>query len=196
MDEYKSKWKRFFQYAIQSEIPFDMEAKILQNTGSCIWIRLKGQSEFKNGECVRVYGTIQNVDKEINTQLELEQNKKKYETIVQAIPDIIFRFNKNSEFTYCQSKDPSKLFFKPSEFIGRKINEFFPPEISNLVEEKIKSSLENNSIEVYEYSLNMSKGILYEEAQMVKYNDDKVSCIIRVITDRKLAEIELKKTKE
>ncbi len=69
--EYKSKWEKSFQNAIQKEIPFDMEAQIQQNSGDFIWIRMKAQSEFKDGACVRIFGTIQNVDQEIKTQIEL-----------------------------------------------------------------------------------------------------------------------------
>ena len=55
----------------------------------------------------------------------------------------------------------------------------------------IDSVLKNNSLEEFQYELNVNNELRYHEARMVPYGTEKVVCIIRNITHRVMAEREL-----
>ena len=40
-----------------------------------IWIETHGTAEFKDGKCIRLFGTIQNVDKAVHARIELENKR-------------------------------------------------------------------------------------------------------------------------
>ena len=52
---------------------WSIELIILTHKGEERWVKSMGQAEFKNGECVRVYGSFQNID--AHKRLELESEK-------------------------------------------------------------------------------------------------------------------------
>lgn len=57
----------------------DHDFQIVTTSGREIWIRVIAYSEFRNGKCVRLYGTIQDVDAEKKAALELFESKKQAE---------------------------------------------------------------------------------------------------------------------
>ncbi|WP_133643115.1 PAS domain-containing sensor histidine kinase [Zeaxanthinibacter enoshimensis] len=48
--------------AIESGKPWDVELRIITAKGNEKWVRAKGQPEFLNNKCVRLYGTFQDID--------------------------------------------------------------------------------------------------------------------------------------
>ncbi|XQF91379.1 hypothetical protein ACOBV8_20700 (plasmid) [Pseudoalteromonas espejiana] len=50
-----------------------LELIILTNKGNERWVKSLGQPEFKDGKCVRVFGSFQSID--AHKRLELESEK-------------------------------------------------------------------------------------------------------------------------
>lgn len=128
--------------------------------------------------------------KEAEEQLKnsLERNK----AIVNALPDIIFRINRECVFLDVLTNNEDLLAFPKEIFLGKKINDFFPICFVKKSKECIKKALQNKSNIIHEYSLNTPKKNGYFEARYAKINEKEVLVVIRDITETKLAEQELK----
>lgn len=63
-----------FQQAITSGTPWDIESVLVTSQGQERWVRTIGNAEFVNGQCLRVYGGIQDIHvyKENEQQLQLK----------------------------------------------------------------------------------------------------------------------------
>ena len=127
---------------------------------------------------------------------KIRESTEKNRSILEAIPDLIFIFDKNGVFLDYHSQDVSKLSFPPEIFIGKNINEVLPQEIANLTKENIDKTLESGNSNVFRYSIPFGTKKLSEEARMVKFGDDKVLTIIRDITEVRDAEMKLIEAKE
>jgi PAS domain S-box-containing protein len=57
---------------------YDLEIKIITGKGNERWTRVIGHTEFKDGVCVRIYGTLQNIDQSKKTQEELEIREQQF----------------------------------------------------------------------------------------------------------------------
>lgn len=69
--------------------------------------------------------------KELNTQLEkklyeLEVSEERFSILVQMLPDIVYRMDKNGYFTFVNDAI-SRLGFKPNELIGKHFSEIILP---------------------------------------------------------------------
>ncbi|GGW28947.1 PAS domain-containing sensor histidine kinase [Arenibacter certesii] len=64
--------------AAQSPMEFKEQIQIKSNNGTVKWIRLIGLSEFTNGQCVRFYGLIQDVDVIENIQLKIRLREEEF----------------------------------------------------------------------------------------------------------------------
>ena len=63
--------------------PFDEELQLITLSGQEIWVRAKGNAEFMDEICTRLYGTFQNIDAYKQQQLIREQSEIKYRSIIE-----------------------------------------------------------------------------------------------------------------
>ncbi|GAB4247591.1 MAG: hypothetical protein Tsb0034_26820 [Ekhidna sp.] len=65
--------RRVYEESIQTGNSFDVELEIVSYKGNSKWIRAIGTPEMKNGKCIRVYGTFQDITARKETESELEK---------------------------------------------------------------------------------------------------------------------------
>lgn len=59
--------------SIQTGKPFDVEVEILTAKGNVVWTRSIGKPEYKDGKCIRVSGTFQNIQEQKLKELALQR---------------------------------------------------------------------------------------------------------------------------
>lgn len=124
----------------------------------------------------------------------LEANKKRYKVLLEAIPDIFFIIDKDGTYEDFVIKESDKLKIEDTNIIGSNIYSVgFPDNMADKIFSCIQSSLNNNSIETIEYSLNTQNGTFLFEMRLAKLNAHSVISIARDITKRKTAEFNLEK---
>ena len=70
---HRDKINALFESAISSGKSWNIELIIVTYTGQERWVKSIGQSEFENGQCIRVFGSFQSID--AHKRLELESEK-------------------------------------------------------------------------------------------------------------------------
>ena len=132
----------------------------------------------------------------IATEAQLLQTTSELQELFQAFPDIYLRLTSDGTILSCHTKELSDLHLPPEEFLGKRIEEFLPRNISLAIQEAISQVLETNSLIAIEYSLSVSSGEQNFEARLQNTIGDHIIVLIRDITERKQAEIELQNTKD
>jgi signal transduction histidine kinase/ActR/RegA family two-component response regulator len=64
---------------IEQGTPWNEELQIITAKGNEIWVTSLGQAEFKQGKCVRLFGSFQDIDSKVKADLELKEAKNKAE---------------------------------------------------------------------------------------------------------------------
>lgn len=72
--------------AVEKGESFDFEAIIITDNGNEKWVRAKGNAEFVNGQCVRLFGSFQDIHDRKITELRLEN-------ISNNVPGVIFQYH-------------------------------------------------------------------------------------------------------
>ena len=67
---------RIVSHAIKTGEPWNATLQLVTAKGNSVWIETHGMVEMRNGKCVRLFGTFQNVDKSVKLRLELEHEKR------------------------------------------------------------------------------------------------------------------------
>jgi signal transduction histidine kinase/CheY-like chemotaxis protein len=65
--------------AIEEGLPWHEELQLVTAKGNEIWVAARGQAEFKGQECVRLYGSFQDIDEKVKSDLELKEAKERAE---------------------------------------------------------------------------------------------------------------------
>lgn len=131
--------------------------------------------------------------KEQKKKLESQNNKliksvNRNKAIINVLPDMLFIYDDKGNLLDCQTNDASNLLEKKEIFIGKNLKDVLPSHIYEKAIKNIKKTINNDSVESFDYSLDFNGKTKYFETRMVKSETDEVLAIVRDITDRKKEE--------
>ncbi|MEM1169636.1 MAG: response regulator [Cyanobacteria bacterium P01_H01_bin.35] len=72
------------QIGIEQGIPWSLELILVTFKGEETWVKATGQAEFKDGVCVRLFGSLQDISQRKSNEQELLRAKEKAEVAAQA----------------------------------------------------------------------------------------------------------------
>jgi PAS domain S-box-containing protein len=142
----------------------------------------------------KYYLIFDDISKIKNKIHELEESKRRYKVLLEAIPDIFFVIDKEGTYEDFVIKESDLFKVEDANIIGSTIFEVgFPENMANKIYECIQTSIKTNSIETIEYQMNTPNGTFMFEMRLTKLNAHSVISIARDITKRKTAEFKLEK---
>jgi PAS domain S-box-containing protein len=142
----------------------------------------------------KFYIIFEDISKNKNKIAELEENKRRYKVLLEAIPDIFFVIDKDGTYEDFVIKESDLFKIEDANIIGSTIFEVgFPENMAEKIYNCIQTSIKTNSIETIEYQLNTPNGTFLFEMRLTKLNSHSVISIARDITKRKTAEFKLEK---
>ena len=118
----------------------------------------------------------------------LRVSEMRQRALLTAIPDLIFRNDRQGTYLDFHAPNPAKLVARPEEFLGRTINEVFSPDMAALHMEHLNHVFATGEETVYEYSLPIGGQMMDFEARMVMCAEDEVIDIVRDVSERKQAQ--------
>lgn len=74
-EPYRGEVMKLVFNAIKTGDPWSATLQLTSAKGNPIWIETHGTAEFKDGKCIRLFGTIQNVNKAVHARIELENKR-------------------------------------------------------------------------------------------------------------------------
>jgi PAS domain S-box-containing protein len=80
--------------------PCDAEVELITARGNTRWIRAMAEAEFRDGECVRVYGSFQDIDQRKKAELAATLALAERDVILESIGDGFFAVDRNWIVTY------------------------------------------------------------------------------------------------
>mgnify|MGYP006296042549 CR=1 FL=1 len=110
---------------------------------------------------------------------------KYIDSIVETIPGMIFKLNKNGDHTDIISYKDKFLYQKKEELLNKNIKDIFNKTLSRKFLNKISTSLKRNKIETIEYKLKVPAGKKWFKAQMKPFTKNEVIVLIKEITEKK-----------
>lgn len=142
----------------------------------------------------RYFVLFEDISKTKKKIAELEENKRRYKVLLEAIPDIFFVIDKDGIYEDFVVKESDLFKVEDAKIIGSSIyNVGYPENLAKQIFKSILKVIKSNSIETIEYSMNTPNGTFLFEMRLAKLNAHSVISISRDITKRKTAEFNLEK---
>lgn len=117
--------RRAVKNCIDNNIPYDVELQIITAKGAERWIRAIGQGERKDGACVRLYGTFQDIHER---KIAEETSRKALEdkvSILESLGDAFFAVDRNWTVTYWNKMAEKLLRMPRNEILGKNLWEVY-----------------------------------------------------------------------
>ncbi|NOH04748.1 MAG: PAS domain-containing protein [Chloroflexi bacterium] len=113
--------------------------------------------------------------------------------ILDSIPDMIFEVSKDGIFLDFMASAGLSPVMKPSEFIGKTINDLFPPSIANQTMFSLERALATGQLHAFEYGLPPGEETQFFEARISAVTSESAIIMVRDISQRKWVETEREK---
>ncbi|TGN18154.1 PAS domain S-box protein [Leptospira idonii] len=184
--------------AISSGKSFDLELQIITAKKNLRWVRAIGRAEWKDGACIRIFGTFQDIsEQKLSEILNLRLAK-----IVESSRDAIISIDLEGKITTWNSGAEKIFGYKAIEMIGQSFFLLIPDDI--LANEILIHKIINEGTELpaYETKRKTKSGNLISLSVSVSpILDSKgkvigISKVGRDITEQKIKEAQLKHANE
>ena len=179
-------------------IPTELEFRIRRTDGSIRWLRERSFPVFdEDRKLIRTVGISRDVTDRKRAEEKLMMSEHRNKTIVNAIPDLLFRVKRDGTFLDYHNSATGKLYAPPEVFIGRKMSEVLPAENARISMQSIQNALETGELQTFEYSLEIEGTANFYEARVVaNTEEDEAVLIIRDVTDERKADDALRLSEE
>ncbi len=138
------------------------------------------------------------VDIDLSEQKQTEENLRQAivtnQALIDAIPDLILRVSRDGFYLDAIPSDEIELAVLPAQMLGKSILDVLEPEIAQKRMYYIEQAFQTGEIQFHEYQIVIDGDIHYEEARTVVSGKNEATILIRDITARKQAEIDLRKS--
>ncbi|MDP2276066.1 MAG: ATP-binding protein [Archangium sp.] len=170
--------------------------------GEWCWLRAVMRARLEAGGVVGVSGFATVVhpaevtDEEGRVRLEeAESLAARADALLAASPDLLFQLTPAGVFVGYRAADPSRLFIKPEQFMGRKIEEVLPPQVAAPSREALQRAVATGLPQTFVYELE-TDGKRSFEARVLPMKTGDLLFSIRDVTDAKRNEEELVAARE
>jgi HD-GYP domain-containing protein (c-di-GMP phosphodiesterase class II) len=106
------------------------------------------------------------------------------EAIFRAIPDLLLLMDSDGKILDYKAGNPSALFLPPAEFLGKRIQEILSAEIGDRYTSAIRQAILTGKSIPINYQSNMPDGEHWFEARLVASEGNRISVILRDMTER------------
>ena len=183
-------------YAAGSNADYEDEHRMLHKDGSLRWFLARGRIIIGPGERRRLVGTDTDVTARKLATDVLREVEGRHQAMLRAVPDLMFVLDKDGVYLDYHAPDPALLLAPPEQLMGHNVREFFPPDQAGRIARCLAATVESGEPGMLEYNARIDGKIRHWETRLVHYGADKVLCIVRDVTERKVAEHEARELRD
>lgn len=191
-----------FMESVERKMPYSLEHRIVTSDGQIRFVQEECVHHWdENGEITHSIGTIMDVSERVWSENNIQSLKEQYQSLVQSIPEIVFRCQVDRNWTMLYLNDAVEQItgYPASDFIfnrKRSWSSVIHPDDQALIEYVESGEIEQGKTYELEYRLLHQSGeIVYVKEhgkRMVLENGDQViEGIISDITSEKLTLLKL-----
>ncbi len=184
--------------AITGKGRFNEEYRIERPDGSTRWVNMRGRVHADaQGTPMRMIGTVLDITERKAADAALRESEALNRAMLQAIPDLIFRFSSDGTYLNVEADQQGKLVQPVEVLLGRSVADVLPSDVARQWMTMIEDALATGTVQQGEYPLVTQEGEeRIFEARVAPLNGDEVEAIVRDITERKRQQQRLVEAKE
>ncbi len=197
-EQHKDDFYEEMNAALQRGEVFVAEFKNRKKDGG-IFYEIKTSTPLidSDGNITNFIETGKDITERIRAEERFISSELRNRTMVEAIPDVLFRVTRDGTFLDFHAKNTDKLFAPPQTYIGRKIDQMVPESISQPYMKAVQKAFEQDSLQIFHYQTHKgSENYTFEGRVVANLAANEAVVIVRDITEQQQMEIELRHSEE
>jgi signal transduction histidine kinase/DNA-binding response OmpR family regulator/ligand-binding sensor domain-containing protein/PAS domain-containing protein len=131
------------------------------------------------------------VAERLRTEAQLRRTATELQSIFQAFPDLSFLLDHEGKILEYQASNTGNLYVPPEQFLGKYMQDILPLDSGQLFADTLAQCQATHELQQVEYILQVPNGEQWFEARLVPLEAREVFMIVRDVTERKKAQINL-----
>ena len=175
------------------------DIRTIKKDGKIVWVRSYSRPVWdeENNRLIGINGAVQDITEKKKIEENLIASEHRNKTIVDAIPDMLFRIRKDGTFLDYHFTGDFMFLELPDQFIGKNIRDLVSEKISSVCMGAIEKAFEQKETQFFEYQLQRVGQVFTYEARVVANSiDGEAVLIIRDVTDQRDNEQKLRESEE
>ncbi len=186
--DYRQMAQDLISQGVANGTPWDFESIMITAKGREIWLRITGQAEYIDGQCTRMFGSIQDINKRKRAELAVTEVLEEKEKILESIHEAFFALDHQWTVTYWNQKAEKMFNMHREAIVGKNLWSIYPDSVDSDFHEYYKKAIEENIAQHFETHYD-EMNIWLEVSAYPSSNG--LSVFFKDITDRKKHEIQL-----
>ncbi len=142
----------------------------------------------KEGRIVGIQRVKRDVRERTQAEEELMRSVEKNESLLIAIPDLMFRLDKNGVFLEFIPEKEFSLWKSSSKFLGKTVYEVLDKEVAKQFMLCVKRAIETGETQILEYQLSLKGKSHHYESRLMADGKGDILVVVRNFTRQKQAE--------
>ncbi len=144
------------------------------------------------GELLAAYGlALGHLCTRLRTEAALHQRQLDYRALLEAIPDLLFSFDREGTLLGYHRPTGAQLYTETVQIIGKNLRDLVPAALTAQTMTAIATTCATGECVTFEYSLPIATETHYYEARVIEAGDGIIIALVRDMTDRKFLEEKL-----
>ncbi len=139
---------------------------------------------------------IRDISDRKQAELALKANQAQTRALINGLPDLLMQVDRHGNYLEAACSHFFESIVPVDSLVGKNLTETLPAKVAHQRLEMIQLALDTQTIQRYEFILEIDNKLLYQEARIVPMEGGKALIIVRDITDRKQAELALQNAQD
>lgn len=174
---------------------WSLELEYISRQGKRFWGSLAAKTVQIANQAINLV-RVTDISERKKIEAALRESEQTNRALVQSIPDLLIRMNRDGICLDIRLADGIKLYNPHKVQQGANVFDLLPLEIAQQRCSLTQTTLATGEVQIQEYQLEIEGEIYYEEARIIPYGVDDVLIIVRDVTERKRIEAALRESEE
>lgn len=184
------------QKVLEAGTAIEWEEVVLHKDGLHTYLSHKFPLYDAAGVMYAVCGISTDISERKRAEEALRSSYATNRALLNAIPDAMFRISREGIFVNFKAAKENNLPIYSSEFLGKHLYEVLPSEVAEPTMNCVQRALETGEVQILEFQFPVNNNLRDYEARIAVSAENEVMAIIRDITERKKAEVDIRNSLE
>ncbi|MFU8811519.1 MAG: PAS domain S-box protein [Balneolaceae bacterium] len=156
--KHRTRIREAVEKAIEDCNSYELDLLIVTAKGNERWIRTVADVEMANGECIRLFGTTQDIDHQKRAQVESEKYRLLLEAIINRTQTPIWIRRLDGTLLLANQEWMKTFGVDATNALGKQISTIFPPDVSERISERDRMVHSSGKAHSFEEMVELESG--------------------------------------